>query len=214
MGINFGTTTTTTSMEAVSIQEVRTSTGAITLDMSKSSVLDLTKRNPGLKNVTLAAGWDLSSNGQSFDLDICAFLLNENGKITSANDVIFFNNKEVNGIKLNGDNRTGQGDGDDETIDLDLSMISPNVKSIVFCISIFDAIAKRQTFGMVNNAYVRLLNKNEQNKEICRFCLKDDYSTSTAVIFAKLKRNNNEWEFEAVGEGKQADFNGLALLYQ
>lgn len=98
-------------------------------------------------------------------------------------------------------------------MNVDLSVIPSDVQSIVFAVTIYDAVTRRQTFGMVNNSYVRLLDANSNNKELCRFRLKDDYSTSTAVLFAKLKRNGSEWEFEAIGEGKQADLNGIFALY-
>lgn len=208
MGINFGDNTTT----APAIKEVSTPQG-MTLDMSKGATLDLTKRNPGLKKVVLAAGWDISASGSNFDLDISAFLLGANGKVSSQSNVCYFGNDTASGLHLNGDNLTGEGEGDDETMDIDLSAVPADVESIVFAVTIYDAVTRRQTFGMVNNSYVRLLDANSNNKEVCRFRLKDDYSTSTAVIFAKLKRNSGEWEFEAIGEGKQADINGVFAIY-
>lgn len=211
MGINFGDSTVAP-QSAPTIQEVSTPTG-MTLDLSKGATLDLTKRNPGLKKVVLAAGWDTSASGSAFDLDISAFLLGSSGKVSSVSNVCYFGNKVTQGVKLNGDNLTGEGEGDDETMDIDLSAVPADVESIVFAVTIYDAVTRRQTFGMVNNSYVRLLDANSNNKEVCRFRLKDDYSTSTAVIFAKLKRNSGEWEFEAIGEGKQADINGVFAIY-
>lgn len=188
-------------------------TSAVTLDLNKGSILDLTKRNPGLKKIKVGAGWDIASMGSDFDLDISAFLLGSNGKISSGADVVFFNNMSVPGVKLNGDNRTGAGDGDDETIDIDLSSISPNVNKIVICVTIADAIAKQQTFGMVNNSYVRLMDADQGDKELCIFRLKEDGSMSTAMIFAELYRDGTDWSFKAVGEGKTGDLNTLAALY-
>lgn len=228
MGINFGgmpsiATTqaapaaapTATVAEAPVIQEVTSPTGGITLDLSKRAILDLTKRNPGLSKCVLAAGWDAAAAGAAgIDLDITAIMLNENGKITSGDDIVYFNNKVIPGVKLNKDNRTGDGEGDDETIDLDLALVDPKYTEIVFVINIFEAAKNKQTFGMVQNSYVRLLDKAENDKELCRFRLKDNYATSTAVIFAKLKRDGSDWQFEAIGEGKVVrDLNDIAAIY-
>ena len=211
MGINFA------SMAAGSAPAPAPAPAApagITLDLNKNTLLDITKRNPGLKRLVVGAGWDTSRSQSAIDIDILAFALNSNGKITSGADVVFFNNKNIPGIRLNGDNTTGDGEGDDETIDIDLSAVSPNVNEIVFCVSIYDAVNRRQTFGMVNNSYVRLMDKDQGDKELCHFILKDDYSTDTAVIFASLVRNGSDWDFVTLGEGKQADINGLVALYQ
>ena len=120
---------------------------------------------------------------------------------------------EVPGVRVNGDDRTGIGEGDDQVISLDLSKISPNVSRIVFAITIFDAVNRRQSFGMVNNSYVRLLDVEHGEKELCRYELKEDFSTETAVIVAELIRDGSEWQFHAIGEGKRTDFNGIAGLY-
>ena len=183
------------------------------LNLQKNDILDLTKRNPGLKKVTLAAGWDISNGGVDFDIDIAAFLLDANNKFNTVSNVIFFNNKQGQGIALSGDNRTGAGDGDDETISIDLDMIDLSIQKIVFVVIIHEAQAKRQTFGMVNNSYVRLLDTVKNNRELCRFNLKSDGSTATSVIFAELYRDMGEWQFKAVGEGKIADLNGVLALY-
>lgn len=183
------------------------------LNLQKNDILDLTKRNPGLKKVTLGAGWDISNGGVDFDIDIAAFMLDANNKFNSVSNVIFFNNKQGQGIALSGDNRTGAGDGDDETISIDLDMIDPSREKIVFVVTIHEAQAKRQTFGMVNNSYVRLLDTVNNNRELCRFNLKADGSTATSVIFAELYRDMGEWQFKAVGEGKIADLNGVLALY-
>ena len=135
-------------------------TGGI-LNLNKNDILDLTKRNPGLKRVKLGAGWDISNNGFDFDLDIAAFLLDSNNKFNTVSNVIFFNNKEGQGISLAGDNRTGAGEGDDETINIDLENINPNIAKIVFVVTIHEAMAKRQTFGMINNSYVRLIDLDQ-----------------------------------------------------
>ena len=183
------------------------------LNLQKNDILDLTKRNPGLKKVNLGAGWDVSTGGADFDLDIAAFLLDANNKFNTVSNVIFFNNKQGQGIALSGDNRTGAGEGDDETIAIDLDQIDNSIQKIVFVVTIHEAQAKRQTFGMINNSYVRLLDVANNNKELCRFNLKADGSTATSVIFAELYREMNEWQFKAIGEGKIADLNGVLALY-
>ena len=184
------------------------------LNLKKNDVLNLTKKNPGLKKVILGAGWDVASIGQDFDLDIAAFLLDANNKFNTVSNVIFFNNKQGQGIALSGDNRTGAGDGDDETINIELDKIDLNIAKIVFVVTIHEAMVKRQTFGMINNSYVRLVDLEQNGKEICRFNLKENGSTATSIIFAELIRTGAEWQFKAVGEGKIADLNGVLALYQ
>ena len=184
------------------------------LNLQKNEILDITKRNPGLKTVTLGAGWDISNGGLDFDIDIAAFLLDANNKFNTVSNVIFFNNKQGQGIALSGDNRTGAGEGDDETILIDLENINPSIQKIVFVVTIHEAQSRRQTFGMVNNSYVRLLDTQNNDRELCRFNLKADGSTATSVLFAELYRDMGEWQFKAVGEGKIADLNGVLALYQ
>lgn len=186
----------------------------VSLNLQKNDILDLTKRNPGLTAVKLAAGWDVAQNGQDFDLDIAAFLLDANNKFNTVSNVIFFNNKNGQGISLRGDNRTGAGDGDDEIMDINLSQISPEIMKIVFVVTISNAMQKRQTFGMVNNSYVRLLDAANGDREVCRFNLREDGSTATSVIFAELFRDGGEWQFKAIGDGKIADLNGVLALFQ
>ena len=183
------------------------------LNLQKNDILDLTKRNPGLKSVTLGAGWDISYGGVDFDIDIAAFMLDANNKFNTVSNVIFFNNKQGQGIALSGDNRTGAGEGDDETITIELDQISSDIQKIVFVVTIHEAQSRRQTFGMVNNSYVRLLDTANNDRELCRFNLKADGSTATSVIFAELYREFGEWQFKAVGEGKIADLNGVLALY-
>ncbi|WP_084748599.1 TerD family protein [Clostridium mediterraneense] len=184
------------------------------LNLKKNDVLNLTKKAPGLTEVILGAGWDVANNGFDFDLDIAAFLLDENGKVANVpDDVIFFNNMRGQGIELLGDNRTGAGDGDDERIQMDLSQIRQDIKKIVFVVTIHEAQMKRQTFGMVENSYVRLLDTKNNEKEICKFNLKENGSTATSVIFAEIHRDGYEWQFKAIGEGKIADLNGILGLY-
>lgn len=183
------------------------------LNLNKNDILDLTKKNPGLKKVSLGAGWDIANNGLDYDLDIAAFLLDSNNKFNTVSNIIFFNNKESQGISLAGDNRTGAGEGDDEVININLEEINPNIAKIVFVVTIHEAQAKRQTFGMVENSYVRLVDLENNKREICRFNLKENGSTATSVIFAELNRKGSEWQFKAIGEGKIADLNGILGIY-
>ena len=183
------------------------------LNLNKNDILDLTKKNPGLKKVSLGAGWDIANNGLDYDLDIAAFLLDSNNKFNTVSNIIFFNNKESQGISLSGDNRTGAGEGDDEVININLEEINPNIAKIVFVVTIHEAQAKRQTFGMVENSYVRLVDLENNKREICRFNLKENGSTATSVIFAELNRKGSEWQFKAIGEGKIADLNGILGIY-
>ena len=206
MGINLGS--------MMGNMNTSANNGVNALNLKKNDVLNLTKKNPGLKKVILGAGWDVANIGQDFDLDIAAFLLNANGKVQNIpNDIIFFNNMQGQGIYLEGDNRTGVGEGDDERIRIDLDNISSYVQKIVFVVTIHEAQAKRQTFGMVENSFVRILDEKNNEKEICRFNLKENGSTVTSVIFAELYRDGSEWQFKAVGEGKIADLNGILSLY-
>lgn len=220
MGINFSSMNSTPAaptaapapVEATPVAAPTAPTG-MSLDLSKNMTLDITKRNPGLKRLVVGAGWDTAAAGSDIDLDIIMFGCGAGDKVTNTSNVVFFNNMTIPGVRLNGDNRTGEGEGDDETIDVDLSAVSPDIQSLVVCVSIYDAVNRRQTFGMVNNSYVRILDKDQGDKELCHFILKDDYSTDTAVVFAKLVRNGSDWDFVTIGDGKQADINGLLALF-
>ena len=208
MGINLGAMMNNINMGASNGNNVNA------LNLKKNDILNLAKKNPGLKKVILGAGWDVASGGQDFDLDIAAFLLNANGKVQNIpDDVIFFNNMQGQGIYLEGDNRTGAGEGDDERIRIDLESIPAHVQKIVFVVTIHEAQAKRQTFGMVENSYVRLLDEENNEREICRFNLKENGSTVTSVIFFFFYKQNGEWQFKAIGEGKIADLNGILGIY-
>lgn len=215
MGINLGNLEQTS--QPLNSQSTPTQSSGISLNLQKNDFLDLTKRNPGLTKVDFAAGWDVAKTGNAdFDLDIIAMLIHQDtNKVKTANDIIYFNHKEITPfIKLNKDDRTGaSSDSDDETISLDLSQVPSDISKIVFAITIYDAENRRQTFGMVNNSYVRLLDVANGNKELCIYPLKEQYSTETAVVVAELVRDGSEWTFHTIGEGKHADINGIAALY-
>lgn len=186
------------------------------LNLRKNDVLDLSKVAPSLRNVILGAGWSVAETGPSFDLDISAFLLNSRNVVERVpDDVIYFNNQSAPGIHSEGDNLTG-GDGntDDERIDISLDRLDPRIQKIVFIVTIFEAQAKRQTFGMINSSYVRLLDQDNNNKEICRFSLNDRFSTDTGMIFAELYRENGNWKFKALGEGFIGDLNTVIQRYR
>ena len=208
MAIDFGSLNM---YEEAPVTPAPATTSGMSLNLNKNMTLDLTKRNPGLDKILLGAGWDVAESGSDFDLDISAFLLS-NGKIRSVEDVIYFNHRETRGIRLHDDNRTGAGDGDDEKITISLRDVDSSVDAIAFCVTIFDAANRGQTFGKVRNAFVRLVNE-ANGHELCKFSLNTDYSTDTAIIFVKLKRNGGEWDFETIGEGKQADLNGLLAYF-
>ena len=186
------------------------------LNLTKGGVLDLVKVAPSLKRVILGCGWDVANNGPTADLDLSAILVPKNARISGENvtqHVVFYNNPSVQGVRSTGDNRTGVGEGDDEQIILKLNEVPSSIQRIVACVTIDQAVERRQTFGMVDNSYVRLVNK-ANDQELARFNLKGDYSTDTAIVFAELVRSGSDWAFHAIGEGKQGDLNAIASLYQ
>lgn len=176
------------------------------LSLTKGGNLSLTKEAPGMTKVLVGLGWDArSTDGQDFDLDASAFLLKADGKVRADSDFIFYNQlKSVDGsVEHTGDNRTGKGDGDDEAIKVDLSKIPADIHKIAFTVTIHEAEARRQSFGQVCNAFIRIVNQ-DTNVEVGRYDLDEDASTETAVIFGELYRHGTEWKFRAVGQG----FNG------
>lgn len=188
------------------------------LDLEKGDILDLTKVSPSLKKVIVGAGWDVAESGHdNFDLDISAFLLDRNGRVTREKvkeRVVYFKLNSQSGIYLEGDNLTGEGEGDDERIDVDLDKIRPDIDKIVFNVNIYEAEKKHQTFGMVKNSYIRLLDAENGEKELARFSLREDASSATAVTFASLYRTENGWSFKALGEPLLVrDLNDLLMRY-
>lgn len=187
------------------------------LNLNKGDILDLTKASPSLKHVIVGCGWDVNVSGQdNFDLDISAFMCDKNMKVVNPprDHVVFFNALRQRGIYSEGDNLTGSGDGDDERIHVNLDEIEPQVEAIVFNVNIYDAIPKRQTFGMIKNSYIRIMDADDNERELARFNLRTDASSSTAVTFAKLFRKNGGWSFEAIGQTLVVeDLNKLLLRY-
>lgn len=182
------------------------------ISLSKGQKVDLTKGNPGLTKVIVGLGWDVNKydGGQDFDLDSSVFLLGENGKVASDGDFVFYNNPTGgNGAVVHsGDNRTGAGEGDDEQVVIDLQAVPATVQRITFTITIHEGEARNQNFGQVSNSYVRILNE-QNNEEMIRYDLGEDFSIETALVVGELYRHNNEWKFSAIGSGYQG---GLAAL--
>ena len=172
--------------------------------LQKGQKVSLTKDNPGLKKVVVGLGWDVNAfdTGGDFDLDAAAFLLTDTGKVAGQGDFVFFGNltHASGGVQHMGDNRTGAGEGDDEQILMDLSKIPPEYDRIVIVVNIYDAVRRRQQFGMIRNAFIRLVD-GRNNREMCKYNLTEDYSGMTAMIFGEIYRYNGEWKFSAIGQG-------------
>ena len=185
------------------------------LSLSKGGNLSLSKEAPGMTKVLVGLGWDArSTDGQDFDLDASAFLLKADGIVRADSDFIFYNQlKSTDGsVEHTGDNRTGEGDGDDEAIKVDLSKVPADIDRIAFTVTIHEADARRQNFGQVRNAFIRIVNQ-DNNSEVARYDLAEDASTETAMIFAELYRNGAEWKFRAVGQGFAGGLKPLAESY-
>lgn len=182
------------------------------ISLAKGQKIDLTKTNPGLKKVLVGLGWDVNKydGGNDFDLDASAFLLGDNGKAAGEGDFIFYNNpKHASGsVESLGDNKTGAGAGDDEVVKIDLAAVPESVKRIEFTVTIHEADARKQNFGMVENSYIRVMDEANGN-ELIRYDLGEDYSVETAVVVGALYRQSAEWKFQAIGSGFSG---GLAAL--
>lgn len=182
------------------------------LQLSKGQKISLKKEAPGLDNIMVGLGWDAVQydNSAAFDLDATAFLLGAGNRCTSEANVIFYNNKvhQSGCIQHEGDNRTGDGEGDDEVINVILSKVPQDIEKIDFTVTIDQAEQRRQNFGMVSRAYIRICNPST-GEELIRYDLSEDFSLETAIVVASLYRNNGEWKFSAVGQGYNG---GLAAL--
>ena len=182
------------------------------INLSKGQKVDLTKGNPGLTKIMVGLGWDVNAfdSGSAFDLDAAAFLLGANGKCPTERDFIFYGNLKhsTGAVEHMGDNLTGEGDGDDEQIRIDLTKVPANIQRIAFTVTIYEAESRRQNFGMVNNAFIRIFDETN-GQEMLRYDLGEDFSIETAAVFGELYKNNGEWKFNAIGSGYQG---GLAAL--
>lgn len=184
--------------------------------LTKGQRVDLTKDRPSLKNVLIGLGWDINHyDGESdFDLDASVFMTKDNGKVTNENDFVFYGNlqhKSKSVIHM-GDNRTGEGDGDDEVIKVKLNDVPSDYSTLAVAVTIYDADVRLQNFGMVGNAYVRVLDE-ETGEELVRFDLSEDFSIETAVVVAELYKRDGEWKFKAVGSGYNGGLKSLCAQY-
>ena len=184
------------------------------INLSKGQKISLSKEAPGLTHIMVGLGWDINryDGNADFDLDASAFLTGANGKCTCSGDFVFYNNLEhpSGAVKHMGDNRTGDGEGDDEQIFVDLAKIPANIERIAVTVTIFDAEKRRQNFGQASNAYCRMVN-DDTGEEIIRYDLGEDFSIETAMVVGELYRHNGEWKFNAIGSGFSG---GLAALCQ
>lgn len=182
------------------------------ISLSKGGNVSLSKEAPGLTEVAVGLGWDARvTDGSEFDLDASVFIVGEDAKVLSDSSFIFYNNKvsACGNVEHLGDNRSGTGEGDDEQVNVKLAALAPEVKKLVFAVTIHDAEARAQNFGQVSNAYIRVLNKTD-GKEIARYDLSEDASVETAMIFGELYRHNDEWKFKAIGQGFAGGLKPLA----
>ena len=185
------------------------------VSLSKGGNVSLTKEAPGLTAVTVGLGWDVrTTTGTDFDLDASAIAVNTQGKVYSDAHFVFFNNKQTpdSTIVHTGDNRTGEGAGDDEAINVNLAGLPADIDKIVFPVSIYEADQRSQSFGQVSNAFIRVINQAD-GTELARYDLSEDASTETAMVFGELYRNGEEWKFRAVGQGYASGLAGIAKDY-
>jgi tellurium resistance protein TerD len=187
----------------------------VSVTLVKGGNVSLSKEAPGLTNILVGLGWDVrTTTGADYDLDASAIMLGESGKVLSDNHFVFFNNltSPDGTVEHTGDNLTGEGEGDDELIKVNLQGMAPNVTKIVFPVSIYDADVRSQNFGQVQNAYIRIVNEVD-NAEIARFDLSEDASTETAMVFGEVYRHGSDWKFRAVGQGYASGLAGIARDY-
>lgn len=182
------------------------------INLSKGQKVDLTKGNAGLDAILAGLGWDINryDGGQDFDLDVSVFMTNDQGVVETDSNFIFYNNPQdtAGSVVYSGDNRTGQGDGDDETVSITLSKVPANVAKISFTVTIHEADARGQNFGQVSNSYIRIVDLTS-NEELLRFDLGEDYSIETAIVVGELYRHGAEWKFAAIGSGFQGGLEAL-----
>lgn len=188
----------------------------MSVSLQKGQKVELTKGNPSLKKIMIGLGWDVNQydGGADFDLDAAAFLLGDNGKVTCDGDFVFYGNLKhgSESVVHQGDNLTGEGDGDDEQILVDLSKVPANISKIVFTVTIYDADVRRQNFGQVSNSFIRIVD-DMSGSEIIRYDLGEDFSIETAVVVGELYRHAGEWKFNAIGSGFSGGLRALCLQY-
>ena len=185
------------------------------ISLTKGGNVNLSKEAPTMTKMVVGLGWDTrATDGAAFDLDAVAFVLKADGKVRADGDFIFFNNKQnaEGSVAHGGDNRTGEGEGDDESVMIDFSKMPADIEKVAICVTIYDADTRRQNFGQVSRAYVRVLNEANQ-QEIARHDLSEDGSTETAMIFGEIYRHSGEWKFKAIGQGFKGGLAPLAASY-
>lgn len=186
------------------------------VSLNKGQRMNLSKGNPSLDKVLIGLGWDINHyDGEAdFDLDASIFMLKHNGKVGNDNDFIFYGNlaHPSKSVVHTGDNRTGEGDGDDEVIKIELSKIPNGYERLVATITIYDADKRFQNFGMISNAYIRLVDESN-NEEILRYDLSEDFSTQTALVVGEIYKHNNQWQFKAIGSGYNGGLAKLCATY-
>lgn len=182
------------------------------ISLQKGQKVDLTKTNPGLTKILAGLGWDTNKydGGSAFDLDVAAFLTGADGKVTNDKNFVFYGNLQDPSAAVThlGDNLTGDGDGDDEQITIELAKVPADVEKISFSVTIYDAPVRKQNFGQVSNAFIRIVNA-DSNEELIRYDLGEDFSIETAVVIAELYRHNGEWKFNAIGSGFEGGLEAL-----
>ena len=184
------------------------------VSLSKGERISLTKDRPSLNKILIGLGWDLNRYEGDFDLDTSVFLTKANGKVGHDKDFVFYGNLEhpTKSIVHTGDNRTGEGSGDDEVIKVKLNSIPSDYTNLAVAVTIYDAQTRLQNFGMVNNAYIRIVDE-ETNEELLRYDLSEDFSTETALVVAEIYKHNGEWKFKAVGSGYNGGLQTLCSRY-
>lgn len=187
----------------------------MSISLVKGANVSLSKEEPGLTRILIGLGWDArATDGADFDLDASAFLLSAENKVRSDDDFIFYNQMRSpeGSVEHTGDNRTGEGDGDDEAIKVDLSKVPGEIQKLAIAVTIHEAEDRRQNFGMVQNAFIRIVN-DADGRELARYDLTEDYSVETALVFGEVYRNGADWKFRAVGQGYQGGLAPLASNY-
>ncbi|MGB3511203.1 MAG: TerD family protein [Microcoleaceae cyanobacterium] len=188
----------------------------MSINLSKGERVNLSKESPNLTKAGIGLGWDVNTTdtGAEFDLDASIFMLGSNGKIPNEKYFVFYNNliSPDSSVKHSGDSRTGEGSGDDEKIEIDLTKVDPAIQEIIFVVTIHEADARRQNFGQVRNSFIRIYDITTE-EEIAKYELEEDFSRETALEFGRLYRKDNDWRFQAVGEGYNSGLQGFVDKY-
>lgn len=189
--------------------------GSMVVNLSKGERVSLTKGNPNLDKIHIGLGWDVSSSvSEDFDLDASVYMLGANGKVSKQLNFVFFNNltSPCGSVLHTGDNLTGSGDGDDEVIKVQLSKIPADVDKIVFTVTIYDAKNRRQNFGQVSNAYIRILD-DSTDRVLLKYDLSEDYSSACSLVVGEIYRHGSEWKFNATGNGTQGEIDEICRMF-